>query len=85
MWLKLKNGNYHLLESDLSLVVDGGDVKGYRVGIQRSNVFPPVATVQDGYATREDAQAALDELMDNSDLEYSIVQPPVQPEELAAE
>jgi hypothetical protein len=80
MWLKLDNGDYELLENGLALVARGEPVKGYHVGIQRPNTFPPVSIVQKGYKTREDAQAALDELMDGET--YSMVQPPIVPEEL---
>lgn len=84
MWLKFKNGSYHSVESDVAFVVGGDERKGFYVGLQRSNTYPPVATIQDGYSTRDDAQAALDELMDSSDVEYQTVQPPVQPEETAS-
>lgn len=79
MWLRLENGNYELVENGTVLTARGDNVKGYHVGIMRPNTYPPVTRVQDGYSTLEDAQAALDELMDSEDV--SRIQPPVTPEE----
>lgn len=85
MWLKLENGNYQLVESGLSLVVGGNKDgrKGFYIAVERENTFPPHSVVQKGYSTREDAQAALDELMDSVD--HLTVQPPTKPEELQEE
>lgn len=76
MWLKLQNGDYVQPETGSKFgtnVTGDNDWSIYIFCQGRSNV------AQSGYATKDDAQAALDEFMVDHD--YAQLQPPATKEE----
>lgn len=81
MWVKTEIHEYVDIESGRRMHVATGKLATkYAVKIS-DHGYGPIAVVHDGYASREDAQAALDELMDETG--YVQAQPPVTDEETA--
>lgn len=78
MYLKVKNGQYVDIESGSVLAVQHSENHDWQVSYRHPSLLS-IYAVENGYASKEDAQAALDELMDSEGCLR--IQPPATDEE----
>lgn len=79
MWVKNGDGSYYDTTAGSTLKITEDRTGEYRVEAWQAGNISASAVLQRGYATREDAQGALDEMM--TEQEAVTIQPPTIPEE----
>lgn len=69
MWLKTVDGSYYNMVTGTQLSVREANVGGeFRVYVMNAGGHTPVACLQDGYRSAEDAEEALDNVLSTQDV-----------------